>query len=100
MKNTQPRLDERRLLRASRKIRCTRHKMLTTSGSNCTVSIPRKKWAGKIEQNKLVPQQRLERGFNKQVALIMGGRSGRLQLEAAILLLPEWLSQNGVKTET
>ena len=31
-------------------------------------------------KNKLVPQQRLERGFNKQVALMMGGRSGGFQL--------------------
>ena len=30
--------------------------------------------------NKLVPQQRLERGFNKQVALMMGGRSGGFQM--------------------
>ena len=29
--------------------------------------------------NKLVPQHRLERGFNKQVALMMEGRSGGFQ---------------------
>ena len=34
----------------------------------------------KTGKNKLVPQQRLEPGFNKQVALKMGGRSGGFQL--------------------
>ena len=38
------------------------------------------KWILKQVGNKLVPQQRLERGFSKQVALMMGGRSGGFQL--------------------
>ena len=41
------------------------------------------------EINKLVPQQRLERGFNKQVALIIDGRSGGYQLTAVCLLLEQ-----------
>ena len=45
-----------------------------------------------LSQNKLVPQQRLEQGFNKQVALKMGGRSGGFQQVGSGL--KEFLSQD------